>query len=289
VRARSVLGRARRAAQSGLRPAVEGARRQTGKLAWAKPVVLEDAFGVRFVLEPWDAGLKRQRVERAFYRDEFAALQRLVRRGATVFDVGAHVGLHAALFSRWVGPDGRVLAFEPVPDTAWRLRETLALNRCANVEVHELALLDRDGEEAMHVFDPAHADWNSFGHPDYDGTAAAEEIAVHLDTLDEFCARREIERIDFLTVDVEGYEQATLAGARRLLETGAIGALSFEISQVPLAGSGGSARAVFELLAGCGYAAYEFAGPSARFVGPVADSDAYYANYYASRRDLREL
>jgi hypothetical protein len=141
----------------------------------------------------------------------------------------------------------------------------------------------------MNVFDAEHADWNSFGRPDYEGTAPLGEVPVKVDTLDAFCARELVELIDLLKLDVEGLEEATLTGAKRLLDAGAVGAVSFEISHVPLAGSGRDARAVFDLLADAGYRSYEFAGERDGFVGPVYDSDAYYANYYASRSDLREL
>ena len=40
---------------------------------------------------------------------------RMVARGSTVFDVGAHVGFYTLLASVVVGPAGRVFAFEPVP------------------------------------------------------------------------------------------------------------------------------------------------------------------------------
>lgn len=270
-----------------LRPAVERMRSFVAKLSYGKPVVLEDAYGIRFILEPWDAGLKRRRIARDFYREEFSALRSLVSEGDTIFDVGAHVGLHATLFSRWVGEDGRILAFEPVPDTVWRLRETLALNRCGNVQVFQLALLDHVGSAMINVFDPKHADWNSFGLPRYGGVVPTQSVEVPVDTLDAFCERMRIDRIDFLKIDVEGFEKSTLLGAIGMLERGRVGALSFEISQVPLAGSAVEPREVFALLSDFGYISYEYSLERKGFVGPISDSAAYYTNYYASRRDLR--
>ena len=56
------------------------------------------------------------------------------------FDIGANVGYHAMLLSRLVGPDGRVVAFEPVPTTAAWLEETLRRNDLTNVTVLRTAV-----------------------------------------------------------------------------------------------------------------------------------------------------
>jgi hypothetical protein len=106
-------------------------------------------------------------------------------------------------------------------------------------------------------------------------------------TLDSFCDEQGVDRIDFLKIDVEGYERHVLAGAARLLDEGAISVLSFEISQIPLKASGVRPREIFELLERAGYAAFELADGG--FTGPVHDSSAYYANYYASRDDLTRI
>src|SRR5215470_18743038 len=48
-----------------------------------------------------------------------------ISRGQIVYDIGANVGLHTLLFSRLVGDQGQVFAFEPSPDTAALLRDHL--------------------------------------------------------------------------------------------------------------------------------------------------------------------
>src|SRR5690349_6805334 len=44
-------------------------------------------------------------------------IERLVKPGMTVADVGAHIGMETMIFSRLVGPHGRVLSFEPDPSS----------------------------------------------------------------------------------------------------------------------------------------------------------------------------
>ncbi len=62
-------------------------------------------------------------------------LQRLVRAGNVVADVGANIGYHTLILSRLVGPSGKVFAFEPNPLSRARLEANLAANNCCNVQV----------------------------------------------------------------------------------------------------------------------------------------------------------
>ena len=66
--------------------------------------------------------------------------------GQIVYDIGANVGLHTLLFSKLVGEDGHVFAFEPSPDTAALLAEHVRINRKTNVTIIQKAIAGRAGE-----------------------------------------------------------------------------------------------------------------------------------------------
>ena len=57
-----------------------------------------------------------------------AALLAHVRRGDTVWNVGANVGVYTLQLAHMVGDTGRVVAFEPNPRTIAVLRRNVALN-----------------------------------------------------------------------------------------------------------------------------------------------------------------
>jgi FkbM family methyltransferase len=250
------------------------------------PLVLTDAYDIRFVLHEWELDEVEELLSKSFYRPDFRAIAKLLAAGDTAVDVGANVGTHSIMMSRAVGPGGRVIAFEPVPSTAWLMRENLALNRIENVALHEAAVSEEPATVEMNVFDQRYSAWNSRGAASNDGISPVAVVEVPAVTLDDALACEGVERVAFLKIDVEGFELEALNGVRRLLSDGAVDVLSFEISQVPLQASGHDARSVFELLASFDYRSYRLDEQSDRFVGPFQDSDDYYANFYASRREL---
>ena len=88
---------------------------------------------IRFLLRAWRYRLKVE-------AEEIRHIRRSVSSGDTVIDVGAHKGAFTYWLSRAVGPQGRVLAFEPQPEVADYLRQATRYFRLDNVEILESAL-----------------------------------------------------------------------------------------------------------------------------------------------------
>ncbi len=131
-------------------------------------------------------------------------LARWVRRGSTVLDVGAHIGTHCVWMATLVGPQGRVYAFEPQRAIYRELVWNLRANEVRNVVPLHFAIGDKSA--VVHM-EPTVA--GNEGH-----TAVGEGgEAVELRTLDSFGFRN----VSLLKVDVEGYEDPVLRGARQLL------------------------------------------------------------------------
>lgn len=256
-------------------------------------LILEDVYGIRFVSSSQD-GSVRHMLLRGGDRPQYEASSRLVRSGDTVFDVGAHIGLFCVHLSRLAGPSGRVFAFEPVPETCARLRETLALNRCVNVQVFEAALSNQTGTATMTLYESDKSEWNTLGAPDMklptgEHVSPETRVDVRTETLDGFAQAENIARIHLLKIDVEGFEKFAFEGAARLLRERRIDFICFEISQDPLAGAGVTAREVFQSLEAHGYFAYEYEADTQTFRGPIHDSTAHFANFFASWQDLTQI
>ncbi|MEA2612592.1 MAG: hypothetical protein QOI52_551, partial [Chloroflexota bacterium] len=78
-------------------------------------------------------------------------LMRVVRPGAVVWDIGAHIGFFTILASQRAGSSGHVHAFEPMPRNRERLEKTIQLNHAANVSVHGVAVSGTDGSALLHA------------------------------------------------------------------------------------------------------------------------------------------
>lgn len=144
------------------------------------------------------------------------ALRRSVAPGMTVYDIGADIGFFSLLSARLTGADGRVEAFEPVPDSAEAIRANARLNGFGNIGVHEVAVGDREYTETLLV--PADRSWSHLAdrgtHPD-----TRRRYEVEVIQLDERIDRGILPPPDVLKLDVEGSEGAVLRGLGRTLRS----------------------------------------------------------------------
>lgn len=150
----------------------------------------------------------------AWNAEEYAAFKSAIAPGATVLDVGANLGAYTVLFAQWVGPRGRVFAFEPAPECRSGLRRQLELNGvAARVEVRAEAVAESAGVRSFRA-DGLRGDNRLAGKGDQPG--AAGWVSVPTTSIDEFCDRAGVAP-DVLKIDVEGAELEVLRGARRTL------------------------------------------------------------------------
>ncbi len=151
--------------------------------------------------------------ELAARRDQtdFESIRRLLafvlEPDSSCIDIGAHRGSVLAEMVR-VAPEGRHIAFEPIPELAAELAQ-----RFPGVDVHQSALSSRSGESGFaHVRGQAEG-WSGLRFRPLPGGAPAEvdQITVRLEVLDEVLP--DDYRPHVIKVDVEGAEQQVFEGA----------------------------------------------------------------------------
>jgi FkbM family methyltransferase len=138
-------------------------------------------------------------------------LYSMISPGMIVFDVGANIGETSMHFSRLCGK-GQVISFEPDPDTFLQLENHLRNNRCDNVNALNLGLGKNEMEMKLEEKEN-----NSGGHriavdQDSDGKK------IKLSTLDRIVKKLNLSRVDFIKIDVEGYEFEVLQGAKETID-----------------------------------------------------------------------
>jgi len=253
------------------------------------PIIITEKHGIRFVLYPWDKTPLEKLLTQRMFDVDFMGFKKLVKNNDLVFDVGANIGIHTTILSKLAGIKGKVYSFEPVPQTFNLLNETIALNYAHNVSSINIAFLEKRGSMEMNIFDTNYSAYNSFGNPIFGEIKAINKIDVEVDTVDNFCKKNSISRINFMKVDVEGFEKNVFAGARNMLENGLVDYLSFEVSKIPLDGNQAKAKDIFDILKSFSYKSYRYDPGTNKFDGPINDSNEFYENYYASRNDLTKI
>jgi FkbM family methyltransferase len=142
------------------------------------------------------------------------ALLRELKPGLTFFDIGANVGFVTLIAARAVGPSGRVVAFEPVPENVAAIRENLALNGIDWVDVRETAVGLQSGSASLIVSDvSAFSRFADVSVP----TGARETIEVPVEVVDELLSAGAVPAPDVIKIDVEGAELQVIEGARQTL------------------------------------------------------------------------
>lgn len=169
------------------------------------------------------AGLKWKRHHRYlngywvghFELDIQDALKRELKAGDSVYDVGANAGFFTLIAARLVGPAGRIVAFDPAPENCESIREQVELNGFAPYCTAVQKAVGGSAGKATFSFA---ASGSPMGH--LGGAGAGERsVEVEVTTLDDAVAAYGAPT--FIKLDVEGAEGDVLAGARRLLNSGA--------------------------------------------------------------------
>jgi FkbM family methyltransferase len=152
-------------------------------------------------------------------RETTLLLERVLREGDVVFDVGANMGFYTFLAARRVGRLGRVFAFEPQQDLVEHLRRSVELNDVSShvVLVPGAVVAEAAGPVPL-FFMPPGGESGGVSVLPRPGLEARPRAMAPPIVLDEWAARVGLRRLDVIKIDIEGAELAALRGAKRLLK-----------------------------------------------------------------------
>lgn len=145
-----------------------------------------------------------------FSEGEVDVFRQMLRPGSWVVEAGANIGTHTIPLGKIVGPQGRVICFEPQRVVFQTLCANVALNSLINVVTHWSGL----GHEPGTLFVPPidYSANQNFGGINFESFQAGEKVPIV--TLDSL----ELPRLDLLKADVEGMELKVLQGAAATIE-----------------------------------------------------------------------
>ena len=135
------------------------------------------------------------------------------KREITFFDIGGNVGHH----SLFMAPRAdRVVVFEPFPWLQEKIREKIALNRVANVQVVPVALGEVNTTLTYYPGGGSNSGTGTFV-PEEDGLYK-DPVELMVRNGDELCDELRLPPIDLIKIDVEGLEPSALRGLARHIQ-----------------------------------------------------------------------
>jgi FkbM family methyltransferase len=136
-----------------------------------------------------------------------------------VLDIGANIGAHTFHLAQLVGPNGRVMAFEPTDFAFRKLRRNLDLNPslASRVEAYHCFLTACDGTNVPNAI---YSSWPLTGatglHTKHLGREMQTDSA-QARSLDSILSERADRKVQLVKLDVDGFECDVLRGATTML------------------------------------------------------------------------
>lgn len=134
-----------------------------------------------------------------------------IKKGDSVIDAGANIGLFSVLASKKTGAEGKIFSFEPIENSAKILEKNILNNNIKNANIIKQALGEKNCEKEFTVLE------NSAENTGYfQGDYPKETVKVTI--LDDFVAENNLSKVDFIKADVEGMERELVRGAEKTIK-----------------------------------------------------------------------
>ena len=167
--------------------------------------------GRQLKIQPEYSDLNCLSVLKEVFVDDIYDIENQICSGMTVLDIGANIGFYS-LAAACLLDQGKVIAFEPLPENYKILTSNIKKNNFKNITPESCALYKESG--AMNLLTGS-----SMGPTlQINSKQIGDSILVQVLTLDEFCFRHGLSSVDVIKIDTEGVELEILQGAENILK-----------------------------------------------------------------------
>lgn len=151
-----------------------------------------------------------------FDKDTLVEFEKYIRPNQVVYDLGANEGYYAISASKIVESNGKVFAFEPMPENLRLLNKHISVNKIKNITVIDKAVSNKNDILTFSKTDDRAGNTYVNSSPKFEETTSRFEVFSV--ALDHFCITDKNPSPDVLKIDVEGAEYDVLIGAQQVIE-----------------------------------------------------------------------
>jgi FkbM family methyltransferase len=164
-------------------------------------------IGISLYLDPLDSlALSYNRI---YEPKETFLIQKTVKQGMRILDIGANIGYYTTIFSKFAG-NGGINAFEPDVQNFKILQRNCELNQCKNVNLHNVAIGNCNSQQKLYLSNKNHGDHRSYPTENY-----RDFIEIKMVSVDHYLKSEP--NIDFIKMDIQGFEMSALEGMKNTL------------------------------------------------------------------------
>jgi FkbM family methyltransferase len=139
---------------------------------------------------------------------------KLLKRDCVFLDLGAGFGYYSLIAATQIhsSPDHiRIHSFEPNPLLASIIAKNIEINGLDRLcKINSLGVSNTDGIETLR-YCVSHLGSSSFS-PNYKPSEIATECKVRTTTVDSYCVKNGLNKVDLIKIDIEGYEHKAING-----------------------------------------------------------------------------
>ncbi len=216
---------------------------------------------------------------------ELERINSIIKPGFNVLDIGANIGFYTKVFSELVGSEGFVHAFEPEATNFKYLQGNCG--QISNVKLVNLAVSDKTGPIKIYLSKLLNVD-----HRTYPIDDAEQIFEINATTIDDYLASNNIKRIDFIKMDIQGFEMSALKGMEKTLRNNPEVKIITELWPFGLEKAGSSASEVFDFLHSLGFYLFLFTKTelqplSQQTLKDLKNLDGSYYNVVVSKENFK--
>ncbi|RFC54202.1 FkbM family methyltransferase [Brumimicrobium aurantiacum] len=149
-----------------------------------------------------------------YEKAELNVLRQYLKKGGVFLDVGANLGWYSLHASKMVGENGKIISFEPFSTNYSALKTHVSINSIHNIVVERKAVGNALGTLTMYNDEQE----GNLGMVTAKFVENAKKELVDVITIDNYVEQHTLRTVNFIKIDTEGFELATLEGMRKTLQ-----------------------------------------------------------------------